>query len=120
MDADKINALLAKAQANLTKLDDIDFKLEAKGKLMKATLEEVASYFGLLILADNFAAEFEARTPGLQWGFSPHDTRFLRSLRDQSLGLGETQKPLTKAQLSTLKSIIQREHYYTQLALMLD
>ena len=76
--------------------------------------------FEMITFADLNAVALEAAFPSVSFGFSQYDARFLRSLRDQTLGVGQAQRPLTKAQLATVRTILQREPYLTQVALMLD
>jgi len=80
--------------------------------------DELSAMFELLTFADFNAVALEEATADLRFGFQQHDARFLRSLRDQQLGNGEQAKPLTKSQLATLRTIMMREPYLTQLALM--
>lgn len=102
------------------RLDDLAVsKVTTRTKIEKAKAEEVREVFDAIVQADFNAEALEAATPGIKWGFLPHDIRFLRSLRDQALGVGEQAKPLTKAQVSTLRAILLRDHYITQAALLL-
>lgn len=56
-------------------------------------------------------ADALAQATGLVWGFAPFDVRFLSSLRDQ-------QRPLTRSQLGTFRTMMMGEAYITQVALL--
>jgi hypothetical protein len=80
--------------------------------------DRINEMFELLTFADFNAVALESENPGLRFGFAQHDARFMRSLRDQILGNGEEKKELTKAQLGTVRTIMLREPYLTQVALL--
>jgi hypothetical protein len=83
-------------------------------------VETLAAMFEVVTFGDFNAVALEAAFPDVRFGFQQHDARFMRSLRDQTLGNGEAARPLTRAQLATVRTILQREPYLTQVALMLD
>jgi hypothetical protein len=79
----------------------------------------LTTMFEVVTFGDFNAVALEADHPEFRFGFQQHDARFLSSLRDQTLGNGEDKRPLTKAQLTTVRTILMREPYLTQVALML-
>lgn len=81
--------------------------------------EILTAMFEVVTFADFNAVALEHDHPEVRFGFQQHDARFLRSLRDQTLGNGEDKRPLTRAQLATIRTILQREPYLTQVSLML-
>ena len=101
---------------NKARLDTL--KPLTKEKLTEGKPEDIAAAFDLLTTADLNAAALEAAHPDQAFGFGKHDVRFMRSLRDQVLGNEQPAKPLTKAQLRTLRTILMRDSYTTQLALL--
>lgn len=112
--------LTSRARANLPRLDEL--RAATRERLKQADDEETRTLFAALTQADFHAVALEENTaqtePPLRWGFQQHDARFLRSLRDQTLGVGEEAKPLTKAQAKTLRPVMMREPYLTQVALL--
>jgi hypothetical protein len=104
-------------------------ELELRKGLVKSRLESIvparegdllSKMFGMLCDADLNSVGLESAFSGISFGFAQHDSRYLRSLRDQVLGNGVEAKPLTKAQLASVRTILQREAYLTQVALLLD
>lgn len=118
MDATRTTRLINIAADAKTRLDTL--KPMTKAKLDdKQQPEFIAEAFELLAFADLNAVALEQAHPDLAFGFAQHDARFMRSLRDQTLGVGQAPRPLTKAQLSNVRTIMLRDQYTTQLALLL-
>lgn len=81
--------------------------------------EKRPELFQRLVAADFHSEQLNLVYPH-DWGFSKYDSRFLRSLRNQILGIIENKpaKPLTVIQIDTLRPIMMREPYTTQLILL--
>ena len=106
---------LANATTNLPTLDARVATLRTRLASLKAReLDQVEEAFKLLVWVDFNCTAIEQQLPG-SFGFADHDTRYLRSLRDQMVA-----KPLTKAQLQCIKVTLQSDHYLHQLALLMQ
>lgn len=93
-------------------------KLLTQARLRDGKDDTLSEAFGLLAFADLNAVALEAASPAHVFGFDQYDVRYMRSLRDQVLGVGQAAKPLTKAQLRSMRTIMVRDEYTTQLALL--
>lgn len=116
---DRLDALAARATANRSRLDVLREQTKKRIVQMKPG-EEVRAVFDLLVYCDLNAVALEGKTEGMIWGFAQHDARFLRSLRDQAIGHGQQGKPLTRSQLNTVRVVMLREPYLTQVAILTD
>lgn len=111
----KLESFIERTKANQGRLAEL--KAETKARMLDAKPDEVEAAFDCIVFIDFNAAALEAALPEHKWGFAPHDARFLRSLRDQTLGIDQEKQPLTRAQLKVIKPILRRDPYLTQVAL---
>ncbi len=114
----KLAGYIERANANQDKLADL--KAATKARLAEAKPAEVEAAFESIVFIDFNAAALEEALPLHKWGFTQHDARFLRSLRDQTLGIGQEKQALTRAQLKVIKPILRRDPYLTQVALQTE
>lgn len=115
---DKLTTLIEQAKAVQPRLDDERAALKLRLEATDADEELVRSLFDLLVFADFNAVAMESAMPARTFGFMAHDARFLRSLRDQALGVSPRPRPLSRTQLNTLRVIMLREPYITQATLL--
>lgn len=102
------------AARNLPSIDQL--KAQAEQQLCACPDALVREAFDALVFIDLNADAFAQRIEGVAWGFAPHDARFLRDLRDQTRGVGQAQKDLTRPQVKVLRNILSRDPCLTQVA----
>lgn len=114
-----LKTMLARANDKKPQLETLkeQTKIALSNAVPARDADQLTSMFEVLTFADFNAVILEG-DGDLRFGFQQHDARFLRSLRDQVLGNGEEKKPLTRSQLATLRTIMLRDCYLTQLALL--